>query len=117
MHFRSNELRGLEPFIGGWTWQSFGQYLDAIDIGLGVNMMPLVGHNPLRLGAMDKAAWDTAGNAKGAAVDAHLYAGYVYDYYKMKFGRKAVADPLGFSKNALEARRKRCRYSNSLVCR
>jgi N-acyl-D-aspartate/D-glutamate deacylase len=41
-----------------WTWESFGQYLDAVDIGLGVNMMPLVGHNPLRLSAMDKAAWD-----------------------------------------------------------
>ena len=41
-----------------WTWESFGQFLDAIDIGLGVNMMPLVGHNPLRLSAMDKAAWD-----------------------------------------------------------
>ncbi len=41
-----------------WTWESFGQFLDAIDIGLGANMMPLVGHNPLRLSAMDKAAWD-----------------------------------------------------------
>jgi N-acyl-D-aspartate/D-glutamate deacylase len=41
-----------------WTWESFGEFLDAIDIGLGVNMMPLVGHNPLRLSAMDKAAWD-----------------------------------------------------------
>ena len=41
-----------------WTWEGFGQFLDAIDIGLGVNMMPLVGHNPLRLSAMDKAAWD-----------------------------------------------------------
>src|SRR5207244_2301648 len=35
-----------------WTWQSFGEFLDAIDIGLGANMMPLVGHNPLRLSAM-----------------------------------------------------------------
>jgi N-acyl-D-aspartate/D-glutamate deacylase len=41
-----------------WNWQSFGEYLDAIDQGLGVNMMPLVGHNPLRLGAMGAAAWD-----------------------------------------------------------
>lgn len=38
----------------------------------------------------DKAAWDTAGTAKGAAVDAHLYAGYVYDYYKSKFNRKGI---------------------------
>jgi N-acyl-D-amino-acid deacylase len=41
-----------------WSWESFGEYLDAIDQGLGVNMMPLVGHNPLRLGAMGAAAWD-----------------------------------------------------------
>ncbi len=43
-----------------WTWETFDEYLNAIDIGLGVNMMPLVGHNPLRLSAMDKAAWDRA---------------------------------------------------------
>ena len=43
-----------------WTWETFDEYLDAIDRGLGVNMMPLVGHNPLRLGAMDKAAWERA---------------------------------------------------------
>ena len=41
-----------------WSWQGFGEFLKAIDIGLGVNMLPLVGHNPLRLSAMDKAAWD-----------------------------------------------------------
>src|SRR5207249_5144999 len=41
-----------------WTWQTFDEYLKAIDIGLGMNLMPLVGHNPLRLSAMDKAAWD-----------------------------------------------------------
>ena len=40
--------------------------------------------------SMDKMAWDTAGNAKGAAVDAHLYAGYTYDYYKTKFNRKGI---------------------------
>ena len=43
-----------------WTWQSFDGFLKAIDIGLGVNMMPLVGHNPLRLSVMDGAAWDRA---------------------------------------------------------
>ena len=46
-----------------WTWQSFDEYLNAIDIGLGVNLMPLVGHVPLRLGAMDKAAWDRPATA------------------------------------------------------
>ncbi|HEY4907932.1 MAG TPA: amidohydrolase family protein, partial [Methylomirabilota bacterium] len=43
-----------------WTWQSFDEFLKAIDIGLGVNMMPLVGHNPLRLSVMDGEAWDRA---------------------------------------------------------
>src|SRR5258706_15461059 len=42
-----------------WTWQSFDEFLKAIDIGLGVNMMPLVGHNPLRLSVMDDAARDS----------------------------------------------------------
>jgi N-acyl-D-amino-acid deacylase len=52
-------LRSLSGVLP-WTWQSFDEYLDAIDIGLGVNIMPLVGHNPLRLSAMDRAAWDRA---------------------------------------------------------
>jgi bacillolysin len=42
------------------------------------------------INSMDKDAWDTTGNARGAAVDAHLYAGYVYDYYKAKFNRKGI---------------------------
>ncbi len=46
-----------------WTWESFDEFLTAIDIGLGVNMMLLVGHNPLRLSAMDAAAWDRAATA------------------------------------------------------
>ncbi|HMI83947.1 MAG TPA: M4 family metallopeptidase [Polyangiaceae bacterium] len=44
------------------------------------------------LTSTDKTAWDTVGNNKGAAVDAHLYAGYVYDYYKSKFNRKGIDD-------------------------
>ena len=55
-----------------WTWESFDEFLGAIDIGLGVNMMPLVGHNPLRLSAMDKAAWDRAATADEIAVMQHL---------------------------------------------
>jgi N-acyl-D-aspartate/D-glutamate deacylase len=43
-----------------WTWQSFDEFLKAIDIGLGVNIMPLVGHNPLRLSVMGGEAWDRA---------------------------------------------------------
>jgi N-acyl-D-amino-acid deacylase len=46
-----------------WTWETFDQFMKAIDIGLGVNMMPLVGHNPLRLSVMDKAAWDRPATA------------------------------------------------------
>jgi N-acyl-D-aspartate/D-glutamate deacylase len=46
-----------------WSWETFGDYMDAIDQGLGVNMMPLVGHNPLRLGAMGAAAWERAATA------------------------------------------------------
>jgi N-acyl-D-aspartate/D-glutamate deacylase len=49
-------LAGVLP----WTWETFDEYLKAIDIGLGLNMMPLVGHNPLRLSAMGQAAWDRA---------------------------------------------------------
>src|ERR671935_2463140 len=51
-----------------WTWETFDEYLEAIDIGLGINLMPLVGHNPLRLSAMDKAAWDRAANDEEIAV-------------------------------------------------
>jgi N-acyl-D-amino-acid deacylase len=43
-----------------WNWESFDEYMNAIDHGLGINMMPMVGHNPLRLGAMGPAAWERA---------------------------------------------------------
>jgi len=46
-----------------WSWETFDEYLRAIDIGLGVNMLPLVGHNPLRLSAMGGAAWDRTATA------------------------------------------------------
>jgi N-acyl-D-aspartate/D-glutamate deacylase len=63
-----------------WKWETFGEYLDAIDLGLGVNMLPLVGHNPLRLGAMGQAAWERAATAEEvgamqAALRAALEAG------------------------------------------
>src|SRR2546428_13904168 len=38
-----------------WSWGAFGADMDAIDHGLGLNLMPLVGPNPLRLPAMDQA--------------------------------------------------------------
>jgi N-acyl-D-amino-acid deacylase len=46
-----------------WTWETFAEYMDAIDTGLGVNMLPLVGHNPLRLSAMGPDAWERAATA------------------------------------------------------
>jgi N-acyl-D-aspartate/D-glutamate deacylase len=46
-----------------WNWETFAEYMDAIDQGLGVNMLPLVGHNPLRLSAMGQAAWDRPATA------------------------------------------------------
>jgi N-acyl-D-aspartate/D-glutamate deacylase len=51
-----------------WTWESFDDYLSSIDIGLGVNMLPLVGHNPLRFSAMGEAAWDRAATDDEIAV-------------------------------------------------
>ena len=51
-----------------WTWETFDEYLKAIDIGLGMNLMPLVGHNPLRLSAMDMAAWERPATADEIAV-------------------------------------------------
>src|SRR2546430_12584861 len=43
-----------------WNWETFGEYLDGDDHGVGLNLMALGGHNPLRLSAMDQAAWDRA---------------------------------------------------------
>jgi N-acyl-D-amino-acid deacylase len=57
-----------------WTWESFGEYLDAIDQGLGMNMAPLVGHNPLRLSAMGQAAWERAATADETTVMQRLLA-------------------------------------------
>ena len=31
-----------------WNWETFGQYLDVIGVGLGPNVAPLVGLNPPR---------------------------------------------------------------------
>ena len=66
-----------------WSWQTFGEYLDAVDIGLGVNMLPLVGHHPLRLEAMaGQWCWTTArtrtrstvaGSAPGACNTARFW--------------------------------------------
>jgi N-acyl-D-amino-acid deacylase len=37
----------------GWTWHTFGQYLDALDLGgLGINIASLSGHGALRMAVM-----------------------------------------------------------------
>ncbi len=56
-------LAGVVP----WNWESFDEYLNAIDQGLGLNLMPLVGHNPLRLNAMGPAAWERAATEEETA--------------------------------------------------
>ncbi len=71
-------IRSLSSVLT-WSWETFGEYLDAIDIGLGVNMMPLVGHNPLRLSAMDKAAWDRPATADEIATMQELLRGALAD--------------------------------------
>jgi N-acyl-D-aspartate/D-glutamate deacylase len=50
-----------------WTWENFADYMSAVDIGLGVNMLPLVGHNPLRLSAMGAEAWERTATADETA--------------------------------------------------
>jgi len=55
-----------------WSWQTFDEYIEAIDHGLGVNMMPLVGHNPLRLCAMGPHAWERAATADEIATMQNL---------------------------------------------
>jgi N-acyl-D-amino-acid deacylase len=57
-HGRRDALRAtLRDFVPGelefGTWQTFGEYLQAVDAErLGVNMAPLVGHNAVRIAVM-----------------------------------------------------------------
>ncbi len=41
---------------GSWGWQSFGEYLDTVDQGLGINAGFLVGHSAIRRVVMGDAA-------------------------------------------------------------
>lgn len=45
-------LRAGLPF----DWETFGEYLDSLDKGLGLNVLPLVGHMAIRRYAMGEAA-------------------------------------------------------------
>ena len=48
-------MQCLEAIVP-WDWESFGEYLDRVDQGLGLNVVALVGHNALRLSAMGEDA-------------------------------------------------------------
>jgi len=46
---------------GDWSWGTFGDYLDRVDVGLSVNAGFLVGHSTVRRVVMgDRATWDEA---------------------------------------------------------
>jgi N-acyl-D-amino-acid deacylase len=57
-----------------WNWETFDEYLDVIDHGVGLNMLPLVGHNPLRLSAMGEAAWERPATEEETATMQRLLA-------------------------------------------
>ncbi|MYB76075.1 MAG: amidohydrolase family protein, partial [Chloroflexi bacterium] len=53
------EISGMSTFLAkgsealGWEWLTFGEYLDAMDRnGAALNVVPLVGHVPIRMAAM-----------------------------------------------------------------
>ncbi|MGH6781103.1 MAG: N-acyl-D-amino-acid deacylase family protein, partial [Sphingomonadaceae bacterium] len=56
--FRKIEEMPKNAFDAGltWSWQTFGEYVDAIRGGLGINVAPLVGHSLIRLWVMGEAA-------------------------------------------------------------
>jgi len=43
-----------------WKWESFGEYLEVIGDGLGINVAAMVGHSPLRIYVMGQAAYERA---------------------------------------------------------
>ncbi len=45
-----------------WNWESFPQYMDALDGKLGVNVGALMGHTAIRLYAMGEASQERAGS-------------------------------------------------------
>jgi N-acyl-D-aspartate/D-glutamate deacylase len=55
----------LEALEGGgaWTWTSFEQYLERVDVGLSVNAGFLVGHSTVRRAVMGEAATEDAATA------------------------------------------------------
>jgi N-acyl-D-aspartate/D-glutamate deacylase len=69
-------VEGIPPeaLVGGgpWSWGSFADYLDRVDVGLSVNAGFLVGHSTVRRVVMgDRATWDEATPGQVMAM-AHL---------------------------------------------
>src|SRR5262245_25060668 len=63
-----------------WSWQTFAEYLDALDRGLGLNVVPMVGHSTLRYHVMgpeaiQRAATDGEIGAMRAILRESLAAG------------------------------------------
>ena len=56
--FRKIEEMPQNAFEAGltWSWETFGEYVDTIRGGLGINVAPLVGHSLLRLWVMGEDA-------------------------------------------------------------
>ena len=63
-----------------WSWVSFGEYIDALDAGLGLNVVTMVGHSTLRYNTMgaeslERAATENEINAMRAALRESMDAG------------------------------------------
>lgn len=57
--FRQIEDLPMAAFEDGidWTWETFGDYLSAIEPGLSINLAPLVGHSAIRMWVMGEEAF------------------------------------------------------------
>ena len=68
--FRKIEEMPKNAFDAGltWTWETFGEYVEAIRGNLGINVAPLVGHSLIRLWVMGEDARERA------ATDAEIAA-------------------------------------------
>ncbi len=69
-----------------WEWRSFGQYLDALELGgLGINVASLVGHGALRIGVMGLAERAPTA-AEQAGMEELLEAGLVAGAFGLSTG-------------------------------
>jgi N-acyl-D-amino-acid deacylase len=59
-----------------WTWQSYAEYLPQLaGDGLGLNVVTLVGHTPLRMFVMGDEAWERPANSSERVAIAQLLDG------------------------------------------